>query len=147
MYAAGMDYTPVSRNLIFNAAVRTQVVEIPIIDDLIVERSEIITLNLTSNDPAVILNPSTSTVTILDEDSKMLYVSYYALLPVSFTHILASVVTIGFNRTVISVSEDAGSGSAILCVQNGTLDRDVIVTFSTINGTAKCEYLKTTVTQ
>ena len=82
MYAAGMDYTPVSRNLIFNAGVTTQVVEIPIIDDLIVERSEIITLNLTSNDPAVILNPSTSTVTILDADSKMLCVSFYILLPV-----------------------------------------------------------------
>ena len=56
-------------------------------------------------------------------------------------------VTIGLNKTVYSVSEDAGSGSAILSVQNGTLDRDVIVTFSTINGTAMCEYLKTTVAQ
>ena len=82
MYAAGMDYTSVSRNLIFNAAVTTQVVEIPIIDDLIVERSEIINLNLTSNDPAVILNRSTSTVIILDADSKMLYVSYCTLLSV-----------------------------------------------------------------
>lgn len=82
MYAAGMDYTSVSRNLIFNAAVTTQVVEIPIIDDLIVERSEIINLNLTSNDPAVILNRSTSTVAILDADSKMLYVSYCTLLSV-----------------------------------------------------------------
>ena len=82
MYAAGMDYTSVSRNLIFNAAVTTQVVEIPIIDDLIVEHSEIINLNLTSNDPAVILNRSTSTVTVLDADSKMLYVSYCTLLSV-----------------------------------------------------------------
>ena len=82
MYAAGMDYTSVSRNLIFNAAVTTQVVEIPIIDDLIVECSEIINLNLTSNDPAVILNRSTSTVVILDADSKMLYVSYCTLLSV-----------------------------------------------------------------
>ena len=82
MYAAGMDYTSVSRNLIFNGAVTTQVVEIPIIDDLIVERSEIINLNLTSNDPAVILNRSTSTVIILDADSKMLYVSYCTLLSV-----------------------------------------------------------------
>ena len=77
MYAAGMDYTSVSRNLIFNAAVTTQVVEIPIIDDLIVERSEIINLTLTSTDPAVILDPSASTVTIEDVESKLLDVDYY----------------------------------------------------------------------
>ena len=56
-------------------------------------------------------------------------------------------VTIGLNRTVYSVSEDAGSVSVTLSVQNGTLDRDVIVTLSTTNGTAMCEYLKTTVAQ
>ena len=56
-------------------------------------------------------------------------------------------VTIGLNRTVYSVSEDAGSVTVTLSVQNGTLDRDVIVTLSTINGTAMCEYLKITVAQ
>ena len=48
-------------------------VPVYIINDLIVERSEIINLTLTSTDPAVILNPSTSTVTIEDDvDSKLL---------------------------------------------------------------------------
>ena len=68
-----MDYTPVSRSLTFNAATTTQMVEVPIIDDHTVEHSEIINLTLVSTDSAVILNPSTSTITIEDVDSKSLY--------------------------------------------------------------------------
>ena len=71
MYAARMDYTSVSRNLIFNADFTIQVVDVPIIDDHIVEHSEIINLTLVSTDPAVILNPPTSTITIEDIDSKL----------------------------------------------------------------------------
>ena len=70
IYTAGMDYTFVSRNLTFNAAVTTQMVEVPIIDDDIVEHSEVINLTLVSTDSAVILNPSTTTITIEDVDSK-----------------------------------------------------------------------------
>ena len=55
----------------------------------------------------------------------------------SFT---TSVVTIGFNKTAYSVSEDAVSAIVTLSVQTGTLDRDVIVTLSTINDTAMCEF-------
>ena len=49
-------------------------------------------------------------------------------------------VTIGFNKTAYSVSEDAGSVSVTLSVQTGILDKDVIVTLSTINSTAICEF-------
>ena len=73
MYAAEMDYTPVSRSLTFNAALTTQMVEVSIIDDHTVEHSEVINLTLVSADPAVILNPSTNTITIEDVDSKLLY--------------------------------------------------------------------------
>ena len=59
-----------SRNLTFNADLTIYVVEIPINDDRIVEESEIINLTLVSNDSDVILNPSTSTITIEDVDSK-----------------------------------------------------------------------------
>ena len=65
-----MDYTHVSRNLTFNAGVTSQMIEVPIIDDDIVEHSEIINLTLVSTDSAVILNSSTSTITIEDVDSK-----------------------------------------------------------------------------
>ena len=71
VYAAEMDYTSVSRSLTFNAAVMTQVVEVPIIDDHIVEQSEIINLTLVSADTAVILNPSTTKITIEDVDGKL----------------------------------------------------------------------------
>lgn len=64
-----MDYTPVSRSLTFNA-VTSQIVEVPIIDDYIVEHSEIINLTLVSTDSAVILNPSASTINVEDVDSK-----------------------------------------------------------------------------
>ena len=72
MFAAGMDYTPVFRNLTFNAAVTSQMVEVPIIDDHIVEHSEIVSLTLMSTDSDVILNPSNSTITIEDVDSKLI---------------------------------------------------------------------------
>ena len=71
-----MDYTLISRSLTFNAAATTQMVEVPIIDDHIVEHSEIINLTLVSTDSAVILNPSTSTITIEDMDSKLQYIDH-----------------------------------------------------------------------
>ena len=67
-----MDYRPVYRSLTFNAAVTTQIVQVPIIDDHIVEHSEIINLTLVSTDSDVILNPSNSTITIVDVESKLL---------------------------------------------------------------------------
>ena len=51
-------------------------------------------------------------------------------------------VTIGFNKTAYSVSEDEGSVSVTLFVQIGAQDRDVVITLSSINGTALCKFLK-----
>jgi len=63
----------VSRSLMtFNAGVTTQVVQLYIIDDDIVEHSEVFNLTLRSTDSAVVLNPSTSTITIEDVESKLL---------------------------------------------------------------------------
>ena len=77
-YAAGMEYAPVSRSLMtFNPYLVTQVVEVYIFDDDIVEHSKVINLTLVSTDSAVILNPSTSTITIEDEDSKLMYVDHH----------------------------------------------------------------------
>ena len=49
-------------------------------------------------------------------------------------------ITVGFNRAAYSVSEDAGGVSITVSVQTGTLERDVIVTLSTVNGTAMCKF-------
>ena len=136
LHAAGMDYTHVSRSLTFNASITTQMVEVPIVDDHIVEHSEIINLTLVSTDSAVILNPSTSTITIEDVDSKLHTVCRSPNIWVQFILFTTLVVTIGFNKTAYSASEDASSVSITLSVEIGALDRDVIVTLSSINGTA-----------
>ena len=142
LYAAGMDYRPVSRSLIFNASITTQMVEVPIVDDHIVEHSEIINLTLVSTDSAVILNPSTSTITIEDVDSKLHTVCRSPNIWVQFILFTTLVVTIGFNKTAYSASEDASSVSITLSVEIGALDQDVVVTLSSINGTAVCKFLK-----
>ena len=65
---ASSDYTSVSMDLTFNSGTTTQTVMIPIIGDNVVESTESFTVSLTSADSAVTLNPSTTTVTILDDD-------------------------------------------------------------------------------
>ena len=51
-----------------------------------------------------------------------------------------SVATIGFSRTAYSVIEDSRSVSITLSLENGILEREVIVTLSSINDTAMCEF-------
>ena len=60
----------------------------------------------------------------------------YTVETVSFP---VSAVAIGLNPVTYSVREDAGNVSVTLSAQAGTLDRDVIVTLTTMNGTAMCE--------
>ena len=120
-------------------------VEVPIIDDFIVEHSEVINLTLVSTDSAVILNPSTTTITIEDVDSKLLCVDLSIYAECNLFTLTTSVVTIGFNKTAYSVIEDAGSVSITLSVQMGALDRDAVVTLSSINGTAVCKFQKSTI--
>ena len=69
---ASSDYTTVSMDLTFNSRNTTQTVMIPILGDNVVESTESFTVSLTSADSAVTLNPSTTTVTIQDDDSKFL---------------------------------------------------------------------------
>ena len=78
-----------SGSFTFNAAVTTQMVEVRIVDDDIVEHSEVINLTLVSTDSDVILNPPTSTITIEDVDSKLLYVDHYtyASMVVTYSHL------------------------------------------------------------
>ena len=67
---ASSDYTTVSMDLTFNAGRTNQTVMIPILGDTMVESTESFTVSLVSADSAVILNPSTTTVTIDEDDSK-----------------------------------------------------------------------------
>ena len=65
----------------------------------------------------------------------------YALLAVSVSKLMSdnhysSAVTIGFNPTTYSVSEDVGSVRVAVSVLSGILGRDVIVSLQTMNNTA-----------
>ena len=68
--SAIVDYTVTSSDLTFDVAPSSQTVIIPILDDNIVEDSETIIVTLTSADPAAIVNPSSASVTIEDDDGK-----------------------------------------------------------------------------
>ena len=68
--AATLDYVVTSSDLTFNATTSSQTVTIPILEDNIVEDFETIIVTLASADPAAIVNPSSASVTIEDNDGK-----------------------------------------------------------------------------
>ena len=70
---AGSDYIPVTADLTFNStnAAIPQTVTIPILDDLLLEDSEIFNVTLTGNNSNVIFLPELATVTIQDVESKL----------------------------------------------------------------------------
>ena len=68
---ASSDYTTVTMDLTFNAGTTNQTVMISITGDTVVESTESFTVSLTTGDSAVTLNPSTTTVTTEDDDSKI----------------------------------------------------------------------------
>ena len=136
-----------SISLTFNISSPTQTVMVPILNDMVPEDFEYFSLVLVSNDPAVTLNPATANITLIDDlDSTLIPPDICPSAPSYSWHVLLilfSVVTVGFNPTTYAVREDAGNVSVILSVLAGTLDRDVIVTLTTMNSTAMCECRKT----
>ena len=70
IHAATMDYMVTRSDLTFNASTSSQTVTIPILEDDTVEDFETIVVTLTTADPAAILNPSSASITIEDNDGK-----------------------------------------------------------------------------
>ena len=143
--AATVDYVVTSSDLTFNATTSSQTVTIPILDDNIVEGSETIIVTLTSTDSAAILNPSSASVTIEDDDGKRwLYLHCKVCLSMTVLDCIlppSSGVTIGFNPTTYSVHEDQSSVNVAVFLMSGILARDVIVSLETLNGTAIGKFL------
>jgi len=68
---AGIQYTHVSTDVTFNAGISTQMVTIPILDNVVVTESVLFSVVLTSADPTVVLHPETADITIEDDDCEL----------------------------------------------------------------------------
>ena len=139
--SASSDYTAISRSLVFNGAVSSQMVTVSIRDDMVVENQfERFFINLRNYESAVILNGSTASVNIEDNDSELSlqYTKDCMCTRMSIYHnfFSTSVVTIGFNGTY-SVREDASNISIVVLVLMNSLAREVEVTLSTQDDTAR----------
>ena len=68
---ASRDYTPIMIELTFPASTTVSCVNISISGDLDLEDNEVFTVQLDSSDRAILFRPSSATVTITDDDSKV----------------------------------------------------------------------------
>ena len=89
---AGSDYTPVTTNLTFNSTNEAIPQTIPILDDLLLEGSEVFNVTLTTNNSSVTLLPNLTTVTIEDVEGKLKRLTI-------FNH---TVVALGYRHTETS---------------------------------------------
>ena len=64
------DFSAVSDDLTFGESTSRACVDIPVEDDIAVENPENFTVVLSGGDPVIDFMPSTSTVTIIDNDGK-----------------------------------------------------------------------------
>lgn len=139
IYPASSDYTTLTRSLVLNGATNSQTVTIQIRDDMVVENQfEFFSINLSTSDSAIMLDPVSAAVTVEDNDSELSpqYTRVYIYTKMSISSIPTSVVTIGFSGNY-SVRENAGSVSITVLVLMNSLARDVTVTLSTVDDTAR----------
>ena len=153
----GGDYTNLSIDLTFNSVTISQMVTVATSTDTVIEDEETFTLTLTENDDAVDVMPQSATVTITDQTSKYIYshinriegyvaakkieplqVSSLSLSSLSpFIPLSSSEVTVGFDQTAQTVDEEQSAMVTVSVMgESVTLDRDVIVTVMTVDGTA-----------
>ena len=74
VHFAGTDYNFTSSVYTFNSNINEHCASFVPIDDDIIEAPEVVAIQLNSNDPAVTFDIDTETVTITDNDSKILSV-------------------------------------------------------------------------
>ena len=72
LLSGGTEYTHVSTKYqTLNAGLSTQIVTIPILDNMVVAESVLFSVVLTSADPAVVLHPEIADIIIEDDDCEL----------------------------------------------------------------------------
>jgi hypothetical protein len=74
MYVADDDYTSISEVMAFSVGSQdgdTRCMDIPIVDDGALEGNETFTLTLTTSDPDVMLGNDVTTITIIDDEGRI----------------------------------------------------------------------------
>ena len=107
------DYTGGAFSLTLPALARSVAFTIPIVDDSDVEGDEMFTVALSSTLAGVSFNPTVATVTIIDND-----------------------VVIGFRPDAYEVDENSGTVELTVEVIDGVLTEDLVLTYTTADGTA-----------
>ena len=69
---AGSDYSPVTRIVTFPSGVNTASLSISIMDDSIVEPTELFSARLITTEPNVVIGGDTATITIQDNDGEII---------------------------------------------------------------------------
>ena len=130
-YTDPKDYTSAETDLTFTPESSRLCVNIPITNDTVVEGNETFTVTVTSNDTTVQTGPnSNSTVTIIDNDGRQ---CRHIL---NVIHWCFTELTIGFDPSTYTVNETDMTVQVCASIQDGSLQRDAVVTLSTSDGTA-----------
>ena len=111
--------------------------------DTVIEDEETFTLSLTENDDAVnMLMPQSATVTITDQTSKYSHchinrIEEYVAARKNLNYcFFSSALKFGFDASVYSVMEGESEVVTVTVMGGGTLERDVVLTVTSSNGTA-----------
>ena len=139
---SGGDYTSLSTDLTFNSVTTSQMMTVATSTDTVIEDEETFTLILTENDDAVDVMPQSATVNITDQTSKYIHChinrieEYVAARRNLIYCFFSSALTFGFDPSVYSVMEGE-SEVVTVTVMGGILEREVVLTVTSHDGTAK----------
>lgn len=127
----GSDFNGTETELQFTPALQTNCIDIGIVDDTIVEGTEVFTVTVSSTDPVGFSSDSVIVSIIDNQDSTLHYpCAVNCVCNFSLSH---SGVIVGFLDSSYNVSE--GSIHSVCVELSGTLQRNVIVSV-TIYGTS-----------
>ena len=127
----------------FNSGSTSQTVTVMAEGDNVIEDDETFTLSLTSTDTAIdMLMLQSATVTITDQTSKYIHchinrIEEYVAARKNLNYcFFSSALTFGFDPSVYSVMEGESEVVTVTVMGGGTLERHVVLTVTSSDGTA-----------